>query len=224
MRQFATFVSFLAVAWATAAALKHSLPWPHSAYLIAQSLFALCGWWIAQRVSVTSREYLFFFGTFGLVLLFAIWVALYYPIHRGISLLLIPSLAVALFFCGLRIYEVLGRKAPVPSHITLSLVNGGVLLFCGIMALLSLVEPLSPDLVKATTSLGFFWFLQGLFGWMHAATRGRLQLLNEFAPQFIAIVCFAGLAVWLSGAQPESARQHSSDELVLSEMHILETQ
>lgn len=218
MRAFTDFVSFIAVCLAAAMALKHRLPWVFCAFLISQSVFTLFGWWLAQRVSFSSREYLFFFGTFGLVLLFALGCALHYPLHRWIGLLLIPALAGALFLAGLRIYEVLSHKAPVRGNVTLSLVDGGVLLFCGILALLSLVESLPPDLRKATLALGMFWTLQGLTGWLLAATRGKVQVggvtLNDFLPQFIAIVCFGWLFVALSSAQAESATQHATDEQV----------
>lgn len=208
MKYFADFVSFIAVAMAVAMSLKHRLPWIISAYLIAQTLFALCGWWVELTSGHESRAYLFFFGTFALVLVLAIGCALFAPMPRWIGLMGIVSLAVALFFAGARIYA---AKAPVSSGGTLSLVNGGVLLLCGILALLSLVEPLSADMSKAEFCLGMFWTLQGLFGWVFAASRGKVWAfgvdLNDFAPQFIAIVCFAGLAVLLSGAQPELGRQ-----------------
>lgn len=59
-----------------------------------------------------------------------------------------------------------------------------------------------------------------------AGTRGKVQAgdvdLNYYVGQFIAIVCFAGLACLLSGAQPEAARQHGVDELALSELQHME--
>lgn len=226
MKYFADFVSFLALCMAFVMAFKHRLPWVFCAFLVTQGLFTLCGWWVGRNNHPSSREYLLFFATFVLPLIFAIGCSLYYPIDRWLAVRMVPALIVALYFCGKRIYEVLERSEPVKSQTTLTLECGGVMLFCGITTLLSLVEVLPPDLRKATICLGINWTLQGLFGWVLAATRGKLTVrgvdLNDFVPQFIAIICFAGLAVMLSGAQPESARQHARDEVAMTELQQME--
>ena len=221
MRHLATFVSFGAVALSAGAAIRGRLPWPIWTYLVAQSCFALCGWWALQRSTIESRFYLLTFGIlFGLALGFAVLVAIAWPLDFWVGVLLIPSLAVTLALSALAIYHSL--PSPVSSRLKLPLVQGAVLLFCGVLTLLALSQTLPPELRYSALALGIFWTAQGVHGWAYAGSRGTWEAGNWFVPQMLAIACFGWLFFSLSGAQPETARQHARDEVALSEMQHLE--
>jgi len=227
MKYFADFVSFIAVAWATAMACKHRLPWTVWSYLAAQSLFTLCAWWVSQGAS--NRVYRAMFHALGIVLVLALVRTVAWPMSFW-NIGLFPSLFFAVLFAGFRIYWPLMPllTAREREWLLIPLIYGGIFLFCGFIAILAQVEHLSPELSYSSLALGINWIAQGVFAWVLVANRGKLQVggvdLNEFIPQFVAIICFAGLAMWLSGAQPESARQHARDEVTISEHHILEAQ
>lgn len=210
MRHLATFASFAAVALCAGAAIRAHLPWLISVYLVAQACFALCGWWALQRTVLTSRAYLFTFaGLFGLVLILALFVAIHWPLNFWIGILLMPTLAICAALVALDIYTSIRNP---PSQLTLVLIQGTVLVFCGVMTLRSLSEPLSADLRYAAMALGIFWTLQGVHGWFYAGSRGTWEAGNWFVPQMLALTCFGWLTFALSGAQLESARQHVTDE------------
>jgi hypothetical protein len=227
VKYFADFVSFLSVAWATAMACKHRLPWTVWSYLAAQSVFTLCAWWVAQGAS--NRVYRAMFHTLGIVLVLALVRTIAWPMSFW-NLGLFPSLFFAVLFAGFRIWWPLKPLLTEreQERLLIPLVYGGIFLFCGFIAILALVERLEPTIRWSSLALGINWIAQGIFAWVLVGNRGKLMVrdvdLNEFIPQFVAIICFSWLAVAYGGAQPESARQHSTDELALSECHILEAQ
>lgn len=225
MKYFPDFVSALGVTLATAMAVKHRLPWTVWAALGTQAAFTMCMFCAAQAGN--SRLYTLGFHSLGIALLFALIRAFAWPMSFW-NIPLIPSLFFALLFVGMRIYWPLRAHyhRNVPQGAFIMLVYGGIFLFCGIITVLSLVESQPPKLRFAAMAMGINWVAQGVFAWVLAANHGKVMVrgvdLNEFLPQFMAIVCLAWLAVAWNTAQPEAARQHSVDELALSELQHLE--
>lgn len=221
MKQLATFFSVIALIWAAAASLRFagsSLPWSVPAYLIAQCLFALVGWWGLQRASLESRGYLLFFAVgFAAVLLlacaFAFRVTFVFPRILAAWLLLAAFFAAACvssitYFEVLKIYG----AVKVPPQLLLALFQGGVLSCAGVVTFSTLLHaPLAPELRFVATAFGAFWITLGIlaFGWAVGVTRNRQVWLhlNDFLPAFLAIVAFTWLAIQLSGLQRELSRQ-----------------
>jgi hypothetical protein len=199
VRHFVTFLSLIAVVAATGVAVHRRLPWPVLAYLSAQSVFALVGWWVLQRSEVTTRTYLLFFATFGAVLCAALLLSLSWPMSFWTGMPLILSLAAAVTFAAARIYR------PMPSQLSLSLVHGAILLFCGILTLLALSEKLSPELRYVAADLGVFWIVLGGFAWCHVVN--PQVHANDFFPPMLAIAMFGWLAFQLWGMQGELSHQ-----------------
>lgn len=210
MKYFPDFVSALAVALATAMAVKHRLHWTVWAALGTQAVFTMGMFCAAQ--SDNKRLYTLLFHALGLALLFALIRAFAWPMSFW-NIALIPSLFFALLFAGMRVYWPLRSHYhhAVPQGAYITLAYGGIFLFCGILTVLALVEKQPPKMRFAAMAMGINWLVQGVFAWVLAANHGKVMVrsvdLNEFFPQFLAIVCFAWLALAWNGAQPESARQ-----------------
>ena len=221
MKHFLTFLSILALMGAAAASLRFagkSLPWTVPAYLMAQCLFALIGWWGLQRASLESRGYLLFFGVgFAAVLLlacaFAFRVTFVFP-RLLAGWLLLAALFGAACVSAIAYFEVLKiyGAVKVPPQLLLALFQGGVLWFAGVVTLATLLyAPLATELRLVVVACGLFWTSLGILalGWSVGVMRNRQVWLhlNDFLPAFLAVVAFSWLAIQLFGLQRELSRQ-----------------
>jgi hypothetical protein len=219
MRYAPTFVSVIALVWAAAMALRaERLPWIVPAYVIAQCLFALIAFLGLQRRAIETRGYMLFFGvTFGTVLLFAVgfavWIAWRHPQILGgwliVGTLFQSSAAAAIvYFELLKAYP---RPGTVPAQLQMAVFQGGVLTFCGAVALISLALRLPPELAVSTAALGGFWTALGIlaFCWALGVTRNQAVwlTLNNFLPAMLAVIAFGWMAFELGKLQAEGSRQ-----------------
>lgn len=213
MRHIPTFVSIVALVWASAMTLRSErLPWIVPAYVVAQCVFALIAFLGLQRSILHSRGYTrFFFVTFSLVLVFAVWFAAYQtraiPQGQGI-------LAASFVYLGVlawTLHSLLAHYGPVPAQIKLTLFQGAILLSCGIVALISTALRLPPEQNVAALALGSFWLAMGALMWCWSVGYMRNQrvwlTLNDFLPAFLAIAAFGWMAFELGKAQSELSYQ-----------------
>lgn len=215
------FFSAAAVMFAAGMGFRAHLPWLIELKLVVQSTFALACWWNLCRGDEVfdSHSYRVFFGaTFAAVLLVSVGVAIFsWPMNFWIGVLLWPALACAVFLAGLAL------NAPRAQRVTM--IQGGVLIFCGILALIARANVEPPELRYTTVALGFFCTLLGCFFWAYSVAKDAWTLENLLVPPMLGIVCFGWLGFQLLKGQLESARQHSVDELALSELqHMAEAQ
>lgn len=216
-----TGVGFVVLACATTLAIRCNLGNLVIAYLAAQTLFCLANLWVMQKWLPQDRAYLAFFGFLGIVLVFDLLLAICWLDDFWTGSLCFVALVTAAFFSGLRLWQCIAEKAPPEVlaknkfHILLILVQSGIMLVCGVISLLYLCRPLSPELNAAALCCGLYWTLTGAWGWAFAGSLGKWQTANYFVSPFVTIACFGWLAVMLSGAQPELARQHIADESVV---------
>ena len=230
--QLPVFFSIAALIWAVAMALRlvghtsgRSLTWLAPAYLIAQCLVVLIGWWGTQpsvvegmqRDTIESRAYLIFFGVgfllvLGFAVAFAIRLAFVHPKELGIWLI---CTAASFGACLSAIVYLELRKIygihTIPPQCQMATIQGGVLLFCGAATLVALFTELAPELRYAVIALGTFWMLIGIFALGYAIgiirNRGVWLHLNDFVGPFLAIVVFSWLAIQWGGLQAETSRQ-----------------
>jgi len=214
LRHIPTFVSIVALVWASAMTLRSErLPWIVPAYVVAQCLFALIAFLGLQRSILHSRGYTrFFFVTFSLVLVFAVWFAQ----RQGF---MAPSLGWAMMpwtlahigFLAWVLYKILAHYAVVPAQIKLTLFQGAILLSCGVVALISTALRLPPEQNVAALALGSFWLAMGALMWCWSVGYMRnLRVwltLNDFLPAFLAIAAFGWMAFELGKAQSELSYQ-----------------
>lgn len=214
MRFAFTFLSLVAAV--CAAGLAWQLPrlgWLIPLYLSLQSLFTLFAWWGIIRPGVfESRAYLYFFaGGFGIVLVFALLVAISFPLDFWTGVLFIPLLSLAVMAGMLRLWLV-GAEPDATGK--MSLIQGAVLLVCGVLSIMALAEQMAPEMKSVALALGLFWLASGAFCWCFAVGGRAWNPANEYVPSLLAIVAFGWLAAQLNGKQREFAPQHSRDEAI----------
>lgn len=204
------FVSACAVLFATGMAFKAHLQWLQCVLLVAQSVFAVACWWNLCRGDEVfeSHAYRTFFGsTFALVLCISLCVAGSWTIRpRWAGLLLWPVLLAAIYVCGVAL------NAPRTQRVLM--IQGGVLIFCGIVALIARANVESPELRYVTVALGCFQVLLGCFFWAYSVAKDAWTLENLLIPPMLGIVCFGWLGFQLWKGQLEFAPQHSRDEAI----------
>lgn len=210
MRHIPTFVSIIALVWASAMALRSErLPWIVPAYVVAQCVFALIAFLGLQRSILHSRGYtVFFFVTFSVVLGFAVsfaqWLALRPP---SMGWFILPFSAIYFGVIAAWIQHVLSARATVPVQIKVTLFQGTVLIACGLISIVSTISPLAPEERVAALALGSFWLAMGALMWCWSVGYMRNQrvwlTLNDFLPAFLAIVAFGWMAFELGKAQHE---------------------
>lgn len=219
-----TGVGFVILACATTLAIRRNLDGLLIAYLAAQTLFCLSNWWVMQRWLPQDRSYLAFFGFLFVVLCFELALAVCWLDDFWIGIPCLVALAIAAGLCGWLLWQGIAErtvgKAPVQAK--LIIIQGATMMVCGIVALLYLRRPLAPELAAAVFCCGLFWLLTGAWGWAFAGSLGKWKTANFFVTPMLTAGCFGWLAVMLISGQLESARQHSSDERTLTELHHLE--
>lgn len=218
MRHAQVFLSVIALAASCGMSMRffgRQLPWMVAAYLAVQCLFALIAWWGIQVGSLESVSYMRFFGLFFaaallLAVMFAVKMAMLHPQILG-AWLLFGTLLQTSVVASIVYWELVKTYWTVPAQLQMSLLQGFVLSFCGIVTLVALATDLSPELRYAAMALGTFWTLLGVmaFAWTLGIGRNRSMWLhlNNFIPAFLAIVCFSWMAVKLNGLQTEGSRQ-----------------
>jgi hypothetical protein len=218
-----TFLSLVAAIAATGFAWQFPrLGWLIPFYLALDTILNLCGWWgIIQPGVFESRAYLLFVAIGqGLVLIFALLVAISFPLDFWVGVFFIPLVALASLAGAFRLWS-----AAPDTQGKLALIQGAVMLACGVYALTAaLVEQMTPEKTAAAFWLGIFWLASGAFGWCYAVKGAAWNSANEWAPSLVELICLASLAIQLNGIQKEMARQHSRDEVALSEMQHMEAQ
>ena len=218
MKHIPTFVSIVALLWASAMTLRSErLPWIVPAYVVAQCVFALVAFLGLQRSILHSRGYTWFFMLgFAAVLCFA----LVFAQRQGLMALslgwaVLPWTLAHTGFLGWILYRILAHYAAVPSQIKLTLFQGAVLLSCGVVALISTALRLPPEQHIAALALGSFWLAMGALMWCWSVgfmRNLRVWLtLNEFLPAFLAVVAFGWMAFELGKAQHELSFQALPD-------------
>ena len=214
MRYLPTFASLIALVWAAAMVLRADrLPWLVPAYVIAQLSFTLIAFLGLQRQAAESKSYLYLFAaTFGVVLLFAVgftaWIA--HAHDKVLGWFFLTAAALHVIAAAMIVHaELLKVYKQVPAALSMAVFQGGVLTFCGSVALISLALRLPPELRIATTALGFFWMALGILSFMWALGIVRNPAawltLNTFAGAMIAIVCFAYLGHEMGKLQAEAS-------------------
>lgn len=192
MRLLPLLISFLAVASAAALSIRHQMPWPLTAYLVSQSLFALSGWWVLQIKTVRHREYLFFFVSYIAVLFFAVVITV------GLSIVSFYA-AILPLVTGAFLVAVKWRLHVHPKYEHQSWI-AVAMIWCGILTLCALVDDYGPDLRPAIAACGAFWALSGSWGLAYAARNGAWEKQDVFVSPMLAIVCFGWLTwMWLGG-------------------------
>lgn len=226
MRAIPTFFSVVALLWCAAMIFRlpvRELPWVIPCYVVAQSLFALIGFWGLQRNATDSGWYwAMFLPAFGFVLLMAVLVAVKlvcaYPVGLGL-IVLFGSLFSAVAACAVTYYQLLKMfHTSVPVGSAVLCIQAGILCFCGSATLLTLAEPTSPALHSAAFALSLFWLATGslLFAYLLGIQRtfGAWAELNLWLPPFLAILCFGWLAFSLWNLQGEVSRQGVTSDRV----------
>jgi|SRR5579885_110751 len=201
-----TFFSVVVLLWCSCCVLRASLPWTVPACVVSQTFFALVGILGLQKHPPEGWAYeLFFVIGFGSVLVFACWFALESS-----------SAWFALITFNWCLYLALVLMHSRRPHTKLVIAFGTILLWCGILALVSLSKTLRPELHYSTLALGMFWLLLGVTFLCCAigATRNRelWQIVGDLVPPTIALIAFGGLALMLwGGPQAELSRQSVSE-------------
>jgi len=215
VKHIPTFVSLIAALLAAGYAMKfRSLPWQVPAYLIAQTLFTVVTWVAIQKEALDSTNYMRAFGAmFVVVLGLAVSLSVSFLAGHSCRLWAVVS-AVSLSACvGVAIYERLSQVyGSVPPQITLALLNGAVLSFCGLAVFISLIVEPEPATRYAAIALGSFWSVLGVLSFAFSlgimgVKRAAWIHLNDFVPSFLAMICFGWLVLQLSGLQAELAQQ-----------------
>lgn len=225
MRHVPTFVSIVALVWASAMALRSQrLPWIVPAYVIAQCLFALIAFLGLQRTILHSRGYtLFFFVGFTAVLVLALGFALQQSRLFPDGKFIFPATVIYVGLLALVLYKTLAHSAAVPAQIKLTLAQGAILLSCGVVALISTVLKLGPEQHVAALALGSFWLAMGALMWCWSVGFMRNQrvwlTLNDFLPAFIAVVAFGWMAFELGKAQSELSYQALPEIAAMERAH-----
>ena len=212
MKHLATFLSVVALILAVGMLFRlrvHGVLWAPALYLMAQTLFALTAWWGIQTHSLESRTYTLLFGwEFGFVLLLSCVTS------AVVSAKVLPGMLSAwLMFSAVDIAALLAAVTldrlgtAIPQQLLLAVVQGAIVLCCGLVMLVCLIAPMKPELQLIATALGGFWSAIGLFMllWAIGITR-NLQTwltLNNFLPSLLAIAAFSWLAWQLSNLQGE---------------------
>ncbi len=216
MRHIPTFVSIVALVWASAMTLRSErLPWIVPAYVVAQCVFALIAFLGLQRAILHSRGYTaFFFVTFSVVLMLALIYAqkMALTVHVDVNWLPLPIMLSAFgFHAWFLQWTLFHQYGVVPTQIKLTLAQGAILLSCGVVALISTALRLPPEQNVAALALGSFWLAMGALMWCWSVGYMRNQrvwlTLNDFLPAFLAIVAFGWMAFELGKAQSELSYQ-----------------
>lgn len=210
MRHIPTFVSIVALLWASAMTLRSErLPWIVPAYVVAQCLFALIAFLGLQRTILHSRGYTaFFFVTFSVVLGFAVSFAQRQALSTPIlGWGLLPWALMHFGLLAWVLYKMLAHYGAIPAQIKLTLFQGAILLSCGVVALISTALRLPPEQNVVALALGSFWLAMGALMWCWSVGYMRNMrvwlTLNDFLPAFLAIVAFGWMAFELGKAQGE---------------------
>lgn len=218
MKYIPTFVSIIALLWASAMTLRSErLPWIVPAYIVSQCLFALIAFLGLQREILHSRGYVLFFGaTFSVVLAFALGYAAWQTtLMPRMGYLLLPWCLAYFVYLAWFLIQILTRYAAVPAQIKLTLFQGAMLLSCGVVSLVSTVLKLRPEQKIAALALGCFWLAMGALMWCWSVgfmRNLRVWLtLNQILPAFLAIVAFGWMAFELGKAQSELSYQALPD-------------
>ncbi len=201
MRYPLTFFSVVALIWCSCCVLRSSVSWTVCACVISQTFFGLLSVLALQKHRPEGGAYELFFGAgIGAILLFACWFAL-----KSST----PSFAlVTAVWCACLALFLLQKKPSNPMLIYF----GAGLIWCGVLAIVSLSENLRPEASYSTFALGMFWLLLGIVFVCCSvgAVRNQAlwQLIGDLLPPTLVIVCFGGLAFMLwGGPQAELSRQ-----------------
>lgn len=196
IRFLPAFVSAIAAMLATGMAFRARLPWNICLCLVGQSVFALASWWNLCRGPEVfeSHGYRVFFGAvFGLVLILDLWVV--FDWEGWLGLVKVPIVALAVF--------TLAWDLPFTGNQTVTVIQGGVSLVCGVLALLARAKATTPEMQYTTLALAGLWLGIGVFAWAYVTATGEWKLQNLLIPPVIGIACFGWLAWSLNGLQSE---------------------
>jgi hypothetical protein len=188
-------------------------------FIAAEAVFVfVCGVVLAETNPTDPKFARIFDCAFGLVLLFSVCLALdFNRVHPSeirwwaIAAAWTPALMVPLILAS-RLEGIYQGKIPAQQFFQLALFGG--FLCCGILALVSLVAPLSAFQQVARTAIGIDWLLQGIFGLAASLGFVRARAMwarcNDVVPVAIALVCFGVFAAMATRSQVELSRQHAA--------------
>lgn len=217
IRFIPAFVSVVAVALAAGFSFRARLPWLISAYLAVQCVFALCAWWNLCRGEEVFHSHgyrVFFASVFGLTLAVALIVSFGWPLGFRVSLALWPSLLLTLYLLAVAL--------DAPRGLRVTMIQGGVLLFNGVLAFIARAKVDSPELRFTSAALACFWIGLGIFFWAYAVAEDGWTVQNLLIPPMLGIVCFGWLAWKLNGLQSERVLESLRDQSALTELQHLE--
>lgn len=210
---------------------QRSIPAPASAYVLAHALFCFVGWFGLQRDSSGSVAYLKFYScAFGAVLLLATWTAwklliLHPPALAGFVAIGAMCLSAAISSVSyFHMHE--DWKGDIPTPYLAALVQGAILMVCGVVTLVAVTKRLEPALHVVALSLGAFWLAMAILSFAFATQIGRNYQpwvnMGDVLPAIFGIIFAVVLTIQLSRLQREGSLQHVSDQPVLSELQHLE--
>ncbi len=170
-----------------------------------------------QHIPRTEKSYANFFivtmaPAAALALSMAVQFILPLGLRHGGRLFVFGALFFASLFCMLR------EHLPETRQAEIILAQGYLFCLAGILTLVSLAAPHPPLGFWLRVALGLYWLSIGAYSFCLAIglvrSRALWESVNGWLPSAAAIVVLLPLAIWLSGRQPESARQHVTDEAV----------
>lgn len=208
MIRFAGIVaSFAVLLWAVYAVNRASrMHWTAIAYVAAQCAFAFVGLRALAPIDAKDTTYLrIFMWCFFAVLT----CALCFVCFLNLPWSLIAATLAFVVMVARYLYSRIPH--PLQAPVKLSLVQGSVLLICGILALLSLSERNTPERYIVACGFGVFWTAMAVSGlaWTVGVTRNYHTWisLNSWLSAAIAILSFGPMAYWLGKAQIELSHQ-----------------
>jgi hypothetical protein len=217
---FVCMVAFSVAAGTLLRIPQRSVPAPACAYVLAHALFCLVGWFGLQRDSSGSASYLKFYSCmFGAVLCLAIWTAwrlllLHPPLLAGFvaigAMFLSAAISSVSYF---HMHE--DWRGDIPTAYLAALVQGAILMACGVVALLAVTKRLEPALHVVACSLGAFWIAMAVLSFAFATQIGRKYEpwvnMGDLLPAIFGIIFAVVLTVQLSSLQSEGSLQPLPD-------------
>lgn len=203
---------------------------------VSRSLLLWNGWmfvitltatFVAARIPQKDWSYAIFYALMlGPLVLFTLGTALQFGLSLGDD-----ALTAFLVFCfvGAIFVKVLRGHTPDSFVTKVMLVQGYIFCVCGLLSLASAIPPCTALQFRLRLGLSLYWL--AISGYSFAQSLGIVRAralwvsLDSWLAGAMCVAFLLPLTVSLQGIQPELGRQHSVDELALSELqHLAEVQ
>ena len=200
---------------------------------VSRALLLYTGWmfvitltatFVAARIPQKDWSYAIFYTLMlGPLVLFTLGTALQFGLSLGDDAL---TVFVVFCFVGAVFVKVLRGHTPDNFVTKVMLTQGYFFCVCGLLALISAIPPCTVLQFRLRLGLGLYWL--AIAGYSFAQTLGVVRAkalwhsIDSWLAGALCVVFLGSLALALQGIQPELARQHSTDEFVVSECQHLE--